>query len=324
MEWLRRLTVVNPRCALAVALAFVITGCASSPIRATTSRLQVARQADAASTKTISFNGVQVSIPASWPVLDGAHRRYLCSETFLEQADRAFLGSTYWGAPSCGATAPHSTPPPADGVWLKPSGPSPPQPDAIALPGRQGVFLLPDPVASSVIDAWSHRVLIQIGIGANPAVARAILDSVTYTPTAANSAVLGRCPPPDPTPPTMPAPTRLTAPLGLGDGNSRLQPEPPNIQPKASAAVAWTNLFHDFWAGGFQGALQWSIVFGSYAAPTPAQINPDGSITPLYQDVPTWLIRGVGVQTGYGACGMTVLAPYNADTGAAMGVTTIG
>lgn len=324
MKWWGRLTVVSRRFALAVALAFVLAGCASSAPRALTSPVQTAGHTAAASTKTITFNGVQVSIPASWPVLDGAHRRYLCSETFPEQADRAFLGSTYWGAPSCGATAPHSTPPPADGVWLQPSGPSPPDPGAMALRGRQGVFLLPDPVAPSVIDAWSHRVLIQIGIGANPAVARAILDSITYTPAAANSPVLGRCPPPDPTPPTMPAPTRLTAPLGLGDGNGRLQPEPSNTQPQAAATAAWNSLFHDFGAGGFPGALRWSIVFGSYSAPTPAHINPDGSITAFSQDVATWLIRGVGVQTGYGACGMTVLAPYHADTGAAMGVTTIG
>jgi len=166
-------------------------------------------------------------------------------------------------------------------------------------------------------------VSIQIGIGANPAVERAILNSITSSLTGADSPTLGRCPSPDPTPPTTPAPGRLTAPLVLEDSNGQMQPEAVNVQPQVSAASVWTSFVHGFGAGRF-GALRWSIVFGSYSAQTPAKINPDGSTTPEYRGVPTWLIRGHGVPTDYGPCGITVLAPYNADTGHSMNVTTIG
>jgi hypothetical protein len=136
--------------------------------------------------------------------------------------------------------------------------------------------------------------------------------------------VLGRCPPPDPNPPTMPVPSRLTAPLVLDSGNVHMQPEPPDVRPKANATAAWTSLFHNWGTGGFAGPLQWSIVFGSYSAETPAQINPDGSTTSWYRGVPTWLIHGEGAPTAYGPCGMTVIAPYNAATGGSMGLETIG
>jgi hypothetical protein len=90
-----------------------------------------------------------------------------------------------------------------------------------------------------------------------------------------------------------------------------------------SAASVWNSFVHGFGAG-WSGALRWSIVFGIYSAHTPAKINPDGSTAPEYRSVPTWLIRGQGVPTDYGPCGITVLAPYNADTGHSMDVTTLG
>ncbi len=176
---------------------------------------------------------------------------------------------------------------------------------------------------ASAVSVWYHHVLIQIGIGANPAVERAILNSITYGPTTADSPVLGRCPAQGPTPLAMPAPSHLAAPLVLEDSNGRMQPEPPNVQPKVSAARVWKSFVYGFGAHHF-GALQWSIVFGSYSAQTPAKINPDGSTTSEYRGVPTWLIRGQGIPTDDGPCGITVLAPYNAETGHSMTVTTLG
>ncbi|HET9733075.1 MAG TPA: hypothetical protein VFP54_10410 [Acidimicrobiales bacterium] len=178
--------------------------------------------------------------------------------------------------------------------------------------------------AESVVAVWFHNVAIDIGIGPDPRIERAILDSITFRPGATDSSVLGRCAPPDPNPPTMPTPSRLTAPMALEGGGGQMLPEPPDVQPKVSAASVWTNLFHDFGNGGFSGPLNWNIYFGSYSAQTPATINPDGSTTPQYQGVPTWLIQGQGVETTYGPCGITVLAPYSADTGHPMGVVTTG
>jgi hypothetical protein len=176
----------------------------------------------------------------------------------------------------------------------------------------------------SVVTVWFHGVSIQIGIGPNPDMERGILDSITYTPNSTESAVLGRCPPPDPAPPTMPAPSRLTVPVVLEGGNGQMRPESPDVQPEVSAASVWSSLFHNSGAGSFAGPLKWTISFGSYSAQTPATMNSNGSATPLYQGVPTWLIQGEGVPTAYGSCGITVLAPYNAITGDTMGVETIG
>lgn len=191
------------------------------------------------------------------------------------------------------------------------------------LPGGQTVYLSADARVAAV-SVWYHRVLIQIGIGPNPAVERTILDTIGFSPATADTAVLGRCPAPQPSPPPMPVPIRLTAPLTLDDGTAHMQPEPSNVRPRVSAASVWASFFHDWGGGRSFGPLQWSIVFGSYSAPTPATINSDGSSTPYYRGGPTWLIRGEGTPTPYGACGITVLAPYDADTGHGMTVETIG
>lgn len=172
---------------------------------------------------------------------------------------------------------------------------------------------------AAAVTVWYHHVIIQIGIGTNPAVKQAIMDSLAFSPAAPNSVMLGRCPAPDPSPPTMPAPTRLRAPLTLDDHNATMRPEPATVRPRVSAAAAWADLFSKFGAQMFAGPLQWSITFGSYSAQTPATIHPDGSETPDYRSVPTWLIHGRGINTPYGPCGITVYAPYNAATGHGMG-----
>jgi hypothetical protein len=188
---------------------------------------------------------------------------------------------------------------------------------AIPLPSGRSVYVSTDKSAADVT-VWYHRVLIKIGVGPKPAVERAILDSIAFGPAVPDTAVLGRCPPAQPSPPTMPAPTRVTAPLTVDDGNAHMQSEPANVRPRVSAATVWGAFFRD---AGFPGPLQWSIVFGSYSADTPARINENGSMTPLARRVPTWLIRGAGINTPYGPCGIRVIAPYNADTGRGMGLT---
>jgi hypothetical protein len=305
-------------CALVLGLLF--TACASryspgaSSSHASNSTAATTAQA---TSKKISFDGVQLTIPTGWPVIDGAHVAYMCSSTFFDQADRAFLGPSYQPASSCPPPAPTVKPPPADGVWVQPGGAQPVGETATTLPGGQHVWTA---TQTSAVAVWFHGVSIELGIGPDPAVERRVLDSVAYRPTASDSPVLGRCPAQDPHP-AMPVPRRLTAPLVLDDEDGSMQPESPSVRPRVSAASAWHGFFENF--GAQDGALRWSIVCGSYSAQTPATINPDGSATPDYQGVPTWLIRGQGVPTAYGPCGMTVLAPVDADTGRGMGMTTI-
>lgn len=147
----------------------------------------------AAVLKKISFSGVQLVVPSAWPVIDGAHARNPCSSTFEGQADRTFLGVTHQGAPSCAAPSPRATPPPADRVWMQPGGRNPPSKTATVLPSGQAIYLSTNKRAAAVT-VWYHRVLIQIGIGPNPAVEGAILDSIEFSPAIPDTAVLGRCP----------------------------------------------------------------------------------------------------------------------------------
>lgn len=275
-----------------------------------------------AATKAISFHGVQLIIPAGWPVVDGAHARYTCGSGFAGQSDRAFLGDSYLGVPSCPFSP--ARPPSADGVWMQPSGAAGSDLKLTVLPSGQRVYASNARKTAST-RIWYHHVFIEIGIGADPAVERRILDSISYHAGAAGTAVLGRCPRPDPTPPAMPAmpaASRASDPVVLEGDNGTLRPEPAKVRPRATARSVWTSLFRGF--GGFSGAHRWSITFGSYSAATPGTINPDGSTTPDYHDTPTWLIRGEPVMTSYGACGSIVIAPYNANTGRSTSVTTIG
>jgi hypothetical protein len=270
--------------------------------------------------KGVSYRGVHVDIPATWPVLDGALAHFNCSSEFANQADRAFIGNSYQSVPSCPASLPGSPVPPADGVWLQPGGSSP-SGTPMTLPGGSAVRLTPNP-RSAAVAVWFHNVLIELGVGPDPALQRQILDSIRFRKGAPDTAVLGGCPAPQPNPVPLPTATRLTAPLAVDDGNATMQPEPSTVVPRVDAASVWADFITGFGAG--RGPLQWSIVFGRYSAKTPATINPDGSSTPDFRGVPAWLIRGQGVKTQYGSCGITIIAPYNADTGRSMGVEMTG
>ena len=271
----------------AVAAAGLLSACGTGASlttgqpAATTSARPVERTStttSAAAYRQISYQGVGLLLPASWPLLDGAHAAHRCGSTFYRQADRAFLGPTYWGAPSCPARAPGTSPPSADGVWMRPGGQDPPVEPATTLPARQVVYLAENP-ASSDVTVWYHGVSIDIGIGPDPAVEQAILNSISYHPDAGDTPVLGRCPAPDPAEPPMPTPARVTTPFTTYGDVGLMAPEPASVEPDISAASVWDNFFHGDLGSG---PIGWKIYFGSYSAPTPATINPDGSTTPLY------------------------------------------
>ena len=178
-------------------LGLLLTSCASRQDASNSPHAAKSTATSAASSKKIVFDGVQLTIPAGWPVIDGAHAQYTCSSTFFDQADRAFLGPSYQEAHSCAPPAPTVKPPPADGVWLQPGGTQPAGETATKLPGGQRVWTAPQ---TSAVAVWFHGVSIRLGIGANPAVERSILDSIAYRPTATDTPVLGRCPARDPHP----------------------------------------------------------------------------------------------------------------------------
>lgn len=271
--------------------------------------------------RTIWFDSVGLDIPASWPVIDGAHFGYPCGSAFEDQSDRAFLGASVQGAPSCPAVSASAALPRTDGVWMERGGDHPPGVAPTRLPAGQIVYVLAAP-PNSAVDVWFHGVSIEIGIGPDPAIEQSILDSITSRPGTPDSPVAGRCPAPDPIPLPMPAPQRATAAGTLPDQTAELRPEPPDVEPAVSAATVWSSFAGQ--GPAIAGAHHWSLTFGSYSAETPATLQPDGSATPIYTGVPTWLIEGTAVATPYGPCGESVVAPMNATTGASMGLEIDG
>lgn len=272
--------------------------------------------------RQIFYGGVGLYVPAAWPVIDGANAGHACFATFNGQADRAFLGPTYHGVPSCSVVGgPGWTRPTADGVWMQPGSATPPSEPPTTTSGGQVVYVTGN-AGESDVNVWLHGISIDIGIGPSPVVEQAIFNSISYRPGTSDTEVLGLCPAPDPWPPPMPTPVRLTAPLVVYDADGDMRPEPVDIQPKISAAKVWSGFVAS--NGRFSGPMQWRIYFGSYSSQSPATINPDNSATPWYQNVPTWLIQGERLKTPYGSCSMSVVAPYNADNGRAMGLATGG
>lgn len=313
----RRLIMRFVLATLAACLLPIVAGCTSSA-GTTHPRPADVSVPSTLGSKQLSYRGVQMTIPAAWPVIDGAHALFTCSSVFAGQSDRAFLGASYRGTPSCPMV---TKVPPADGVWMQPGGRTP-QGRARTLPAGQHVYFSDSP-RQLAVTVWYHRVLIRVGVGPNPSIERAILASLRYNRTERDTAVRGRCPAPNPRPLAMPTPTRVTALEAVDGHNGHLRPAPANVGPEVSAAAVWQRFLHDT-GNGVPGAIHWSITYGRYSAATPARRSRDGGWTPIYRDVPTWLIQGKGIPTHYGSCGITVIAPYNADTAHSMGLTTTG
>jgi hypothetical protein len=313
------------RClALSVAVGLALTACGSSASLSLTTGGAVTGASRSSSTaaatapvgsRQVHYRGVGLDVPASWPVIDGAHARYTCSSVFSGQADRVFVGVSYQGAPSC----PYSPGPfpKADGVWLQSQPERPTGEGPTTLPGGQVVYQSTQARAQVVV-VWSHGVLIELGIGTDATVEHAILDSISYNKSVPDTARRGQCPAPDPTPTPMPTPVRITSTLTLEQGQAHLAVEPANVTPKISAATVWANFLHD-WGGVSSAPIVWHLYFGGYSSLTPATINPDGSTTPQNRGGPTWLVYGEGAPTNEGPCGPTSIAAYNADTGRSSG-----
>ena len=266
--------------------------------------------------QVVHFQGVRVTVASSWPVIDGGHVRYTCTSVFVGQSDRVFLGPSYQFAPSCGMSrGPQQK---ADGVWMQSAAERPPGWRPTTLPGGQTVYQSTHPPVGAT-EIWYHGVLVAIGIGTDPDVERAILNSIRYDAAARDTAVRGQCPAPQRGPIPMPDPIRITAPMSLDGGQAELMPEPASITPKASAADTWANFLHA-WGGNVSFApTVWHLYFGGYSDGTPAKIDPNGSTAPTVQGEPTWLVYGQGTPTTEGPCGPTFLTTYNADTGQSSG-----
>ena len=167
--------------------------------------------------QVVSYRGVHVTVPASWPVVDGMHTAF-CGSPFPATAT-AFTGPNLNGPPSCPMPRPW---PPRNGVWLLPGSPPPG-----ARPVRIGPGTVVRQQRHSTRDhvryLWYHRVQVVIGIGADPATAAAIVRSVGYTPGQPDSRAAGACARFGEAQ-AMPMPRRLARPLVLDHGDITLSP----------------------------------------------------------------------------------------------------
>ena len=127
--------------------------------------------------QVVSYHGVHVTVPSSWPV---AAMPYLgCAGRPILTAPSVFVGAPA-GAESCpaGAIQPES---PAGWVWLRPESPRPG-----AQPSVQSG------VTGDVRWVGYEEVGVEVEIGiSNPGVATATYNSVGYTPGAPDTYVAG-------------------------------------------------------------------------------------------------------------------------------------
>jgi hypothetical protein len=292
-----------------VAVASVLVACSSGqPAHSPTTSPAGTASVVAVAKKTISFQGVQLSIPALWPVIDAAHMAPSCRSAFSSQSDKAFLGTAEPnGLLGCAYITRSTKVPPADGILMEPIGPATPtRGTPTTLPHGQHVELSFDQWHTT-IEFPFHGVGIEIGIGPDPNVERSILDSITYHPGTPDTTTLGTCPTPSSAKPAMPTPTRTTTAINLMDNVTALWPERNNAQPKISAAVAWREYLKQLGvAADAAWPLQWSMTFGFMA---------DQSATAPPHGTPAWLIQALPTNTDHGYCGAHVMVLVNATTG---------
>lgn len=146
----------------------------------------------------------------------------------------------------------------------------------------------------------------------------------SYAMASSGGGVRGNEPPPADglwaTPQSSPPPG---PPTTLADGET-VYVTPGNGQPSEQV---WLHQFSVDIGIGPEPSVARSIeqsLFGNYSAQTPARMNPDGSTTPLEQDLPVWVIEANAVTTAYGTCGTSVIAPYDARTGGGLYVEESG
>jgi len=264
--------------------------------------------------RAVSYHGVHVEVPAGWPVVDGMHTLF-CGGPFPARPT-AFVGPQDNRAPSCPAPLP-GAPAGRDGVWLQQgSSPSDARPvttasGKVVLEGNPGW-------GGPLKQLWYHRVLVEIGIGPDPAVARAIFNSVGFTPHSPDSRAAGMCAR-SASPGSMPAPGRLARRLVLDQGDVTLNPPLPSDQPALSAARAWSAAQAWNESGPWEFFSRYRLILARYSSRFPARQNPGGSLTPLNHNELAWVIYSRPYSATIAGCGGWGLVVFDARNGQMIG-----
>ncbi|MDQ1466620.1 MAG: hypothetical protein QOH10_1035, partial [Actinomycetota bacterium] len=261
--------------------------------------------------RLVSYRGVHVEVPIRWPVVDGMHT-LLCGGTFPE-TPTAFIGPQENFPPNC----PYMTAKPLNGVWLQP-GVRPSDARPVTTPSGQTVLEENPGRGNPVRLLWYHEVLIEIGLGREKSMAKAIFDSIGFTPDSPDTPAAGVCARID-HPDAMPTPERLTAQLVLEAGNVTLDPPAPTDQPNISAAEAWK-------ASGprMVSFERYRLILARYSAKFPANLNKDGSLTPADQKELAWIVYSTPTSPTIPGCGAWGVNASNALTGRGIGSSSYG
>jgi hypothetical protein len=261
--------------------------------------------------RIVSYRGVHVEAPVAWPVVDGMHTP-LCGGPFPE-APTAFTGPQENFPPSC----PYTTPKPLNGVWLQP-GDRPADARRVTTPSGQTVLEQNPGPGNPVRLLWYHQVLIEIGLGPDQRIAKAIFDSIGFTPDSPDTPASGVCARVDHAD-AMPTPERLTEQLVLESGNVTLDPPAATDQPKISAAEAWK-------ASGprMVSFERYRLILARYSAMFPANLNQDGSSTPADQNELAWVVYSTPTSPTIPGCGAWGVNASNALTGKGIGSSAYG
>jgi hypothetical protein len=280
-----------------------IAGCSTSTSPAALDGTRP-RSTNPAGFKVVSYEGVHVDVPASWPVVDGMHTLF-CGDPF-PVTPTAFIGPNDNGAPSCPALRLNQLPP-RDGIWLQPGTPPSTGVEPVTTPaGQRLIEAAPGSSSSDVEDMWLHGVDIRIGVGPDLQVSQGILDSIGYSPGTPDTPASGMCAQTtDPT--AMPTPERLTTTLVLERGDITLAPPLPSDGATMSPQDAWTESGPDQWFEHYR------LILARFTSKFPATTGPNG-LTPLEQNVLAWVIYSAPNTPTLGCGGWGVVA-YDAHTG---------
>ena len=254
--------------------------------------------------RLVSYRGVELDVPKSWPVVDGNHTGF-CDGPFPDKPT-AFVGANFNGAPSCGAPGGGYRPPARDGVWLAPGEPSTGGAEIHPVPGLAVYQVVPGPPVRIL---EYHDVQVEIGIGPNPALARRILATLHYRPGVPDSARSLVCRVSS-GPLRMPTPTRLSSTMVLNQGNITLNPPEPADQAATSATAAWSHF-----EPGIQFLERYQLLLARYSAGLPAKLEPNGSLVPEEQGVLAWVIYESPLSPSIPDCGGWGINAYAASSG---------
>jgi len=260
----------------------------------------------AARTRLVSYRGVQVDVPASWPVVDGMHTAG-CGEPFPGKPT-AYVGPNL-GGPGAMAGCPFidlRRLPRRDGVWLQPGiAPS----NARTVTTRSGTVVRA-PGRSELgpfLQVWFHRISIQIEIGRDPRVARAIFNSIGYAPGTPNTHAAGVCAR-SADPNAMPVPHRLRHRLVIEQHTITMAPPRPSDRPVMTAAAAWSQ------GGPREPFDRYRLWLVRYSSKYPAVQNANGTTSPDNHDELAWVIYAEPL-TSVAGCGGWGLDAFDAITG---------